>query len=153
MNSSNKLILKPFIVITLLCYFLTGCDEAVHEGENTKSQITAIMQKQEDCWNTGDLECFMEGYWHSDQLVFIGKSGPKYGWDTTLENYQTSYPDRKTMGKLKFDLLKIDVISYQTSFVIGKWTLKREIGDLSGHFTLLWKKIEGQWTIVADHSS
>ena len=41
---------------------------------------------------------------------------------------------------------------YQTGMV-GKWHLKRTIGDLSGHFTLILKLIKGQWMIVSDHSS
>jgi hypothetical protein len=46
------------------------------------------------------------------------------------------------------------LISPGAAVVIGKWSLKREkAGDLSGYFTLLLKKINGQWLIVSDHSS
>jgi len=131
---------------------LSSCDKA-YNPKDDQASIRSIMSKQESCWNDGDLTCFMEGYWRSNDLVFIGSSGPKYGWQTTLENYINSYPDQKTMGKLKFDIIKIDMISPESSFVIGKWHLSREIGNLEGHFTLLWKKINSQWTIVADHSS
>jgi hypothetical protein len=44
-------------------------------------------------------------------------------------------------------------LSDKNYFVVGKWHLQRSIGDIGGHFTLLWRKIKGQWVIVADHSS
>lgn len=115
--------------------------------------IRDVLHQQEVAWNTGDLKGFMQGYWHSDSLLFIGKSGPKYGWQNTLENYIKSYPDITAMGKLSFDILKIEVAGKQSAFVVGKWHLQRSIGDLGGCFTLFWKKIDGKWLIVADHSS
>lgn len=95
----------------------------------------------------------MQGYWKSDSLKFIGKSGITYGWRATLENYKKSYPDTAAMGKLKFDLLEVKRLSVMYFFVIGKWHLARTDGDLKGYFTLLFKKIKGTWVIVADHSS
>jgi hypothetical protein len=38
-------------------------------------------------------------------------------------------------------------------FVVGNWHLKRTIGNLQGIFSLLFKKINGEWFIAADHSS
>jgi hypothetical protein len=57
------------------------------------------------------------------------------------------------MGKLDFDLLEVKRLSALYFFVVGKWRLTRSIGDLKGHFTLLFKKINNKWVIVADHSS
>ena len=95
----------------------------------------------------------MEGYWKSDSLKFIGSKGLNYGWQKTLENYKRSYPDPAAMGRLTFSDVTVELISEDAAFVIGKWHLKRKAGDLSGYYTLLWKKIKGEWVIVADHSS
>ena len=73
-----------------------------------KSAILEIMASQEMSWNKGDLEGFMNGYWLSDSLRFIGKSGITYGWQPTLANYQRSYPDKAAMGKLKFTILRVE---------------------------------------------
>jgi ketosteroid isomerase-like protein len=115
--------------------------------------IQQLLQTQTEAWNKGDIDNFMVGYWNNDSLMFIGKSGLKYGYETTLKNYKKSYPDATAMGQLNFDLLKINILSKDYAFVVGKWHLKRSIGDLDGHFTLLLKKINKQWTVVADHSS
>jgi ketosteroid isomerase-like protein len=116
-------------------------------------QIHQLLSAQTVAWNKGDLEAFMIPYWHSDSLLFIGKSGVKYGWAVTLANYKKGYPDTAAMGKLNFDILETRRLSDSNYFVVGKWHLQRSIGDIGGHFTLLWRKIKGQWVIVADHSS
>lgn len=95
----------------------------------------------------------MEGYWRSDSLMFISKTGITYGYDSTLANYQKRYPDRMAMGTLRFDVLSLEALSDDAYFMVGRWSLARDIGDLSGHFTLLFRHLDGQWRIMKDHSS
>lgn len=117
-------------------------------------EIMQTFQNQQKAWNNGDLEGFMNGYWQSDSLKFIGKNGITFGYEATLERYKKSYPDTATMGKLKFDILSMKQLNKKHIFVIGKWHLKREEKeDLEGYFTLIWKKIDKKWVIIADHSS
>ena len=111
------------------------------------------MDQQTRCWNAGDLKCFMEGYWHSDSLMFISKTGITYGYDSTLARYQRRYPDRAAMGQLRFDVLSLEAVSEDAYFMVGQWSLARSVGDLEGHFTLLFRCIEGKWSIVMDHTS
>ncbi len=115
--------------------------------------ISATLEQQTNAWNKGDLAAFMEPYWHNDSLRFIGKSGITYGWQQTLDNYKKNYPTPEAMGTLDFTIIKLEKLSGQYYSVIGKWHLARTIGDLQGYFTLLWKKINGKWVIVQDHSS
>lgn len=134
-----------------IAYFLVNALLAT--AQNAETTIRAIMQNQEDAWNRGDLTAFMDGYWRSDSLRFIGSRGLTYGWQQTLDNYKKGYPDRASMGTLTFTIISVELLSKKSAFVIGKWRLARQAGDLSGHYTLLWKKIRGQWVVVADHSS
>lgn len=123
-------------------------------AQSAETTIRGIMARQEAAWNQGNLDSFMIGYWPSDSLRFIGSRGLTYGWQATLDNYRKSYPDRDAMGTLKFTILSVEKLSRRSAYVIGKWRLTRgEKGDLSGHYTLLWRKIHGKWVIVADHSS
>jgi hypothetical protein len=85
--------------------------------------------------------------------MFIGKNGITYGYQNTLNNYKKNYSDTAKMGKLKFDILEVKRISGDAYFVVGKWYLKRLIGDVGGHYTLLFRKFKGKWCIVSDHSS
>jgi ketosteroid isomerase-like protein len=122
-------------------------------AQNDRDAILQIMERQQDCWNSGDLECFMEGYWESDSLMFVSSSQVYYGYDQTLNRYRSTYPDRAVMGRLKFEFITLEKMSDTTFFMVGKYHLEREMGDKQGHFTLLWRKINGSWVIVVDHSS
>lgn len=117
------------------------------------TRIKALMEQQTKAWNDGNLEGFMDTYWASDSLMFIGKKGITYGWQATLDNYKKSYPDKTAMGRLSFNLIEFKKLAADVYFVVGKWHLARTIGDLSGHFTIVLRNINGQWKIVADHSS
>ncbi len=134
-------------IITLLVFTAAS---AQSKDEQT---IRTLLEEQRLAWNAGNLETFMDTYWQNDSLMFIGKSGITYGWQNTLNNYKRGYPDTAAMGKLKFDILEVKRLSVMYFFVVGKWHLTRSIGDVGGHFTLLFKKVKNKWVIVADHSS
>jgi ketosteroid isomerase-like protein len=137
--------------LLLLVFVVSSHTTFAQKGE--KGKIRQLLHAQTESWNRGDIEGFMQTYWKSDSLMFIGKSGVTRGWQKTLENYKKGYPDTVAMGKLSFNILSVRQVSGEHCFVVGKWMLKRSIGDLSGHYTLLLQKIKGQWVIVADHSS
>jgi len=120
---------------------------------NDESAIKQSLNEQIEAWNQGNIERFMKTYWENDSLMFIGKGGIKYGWNNTLNNYKRNYPDTVAMGKLSYNILKISRLSPEYFYVVGKWHLQRSIGDLDGHYDLLFRKINGRWVIIADHSS
>jgi ketosteroid isomerase-like protein len=125
----------------------------VSAQSNDKILIIKLLEDQRQAWNRGDLIEYMQGYSKSDSLLFVGKGGPKYGWETTLANYKKSYPDKKAMGLLSFDIKEVRMISADHAFVLGAWHLKRENDYPKGYFTLIVKKIRGEWKVIADHSS
>lgn len=143
-----KKILLFFIIIASSILAKAQLTETLHQ-----EQIKLVMKIQEQNWNMGNIEGFMEGYWQSDSLLFIGSKGPTYGWLKTLTNYKQAYPTKDKMGHLTFGFIKIEMIDNQNAFVAGTWQLDRKEDILKGHFTLLWKKIDGEWKIIADHSS
>ena len=126
--------------------------EAIAQSRD-ETTIRQLLDEQTVAWNRGNIEDFMKGYWKSDSLMFIGKSSITYGWNNTLNNYKKGYPDSTAMGKLAFTIITVKQLSFQYFHVTGKWNLKRSIGDLSGYFTLLFKKIKNAWVIIADHST
>jgi hypothetical protein len=129
------------------------CSIQIFAQSKTEKEIISILKIQDEAWNMGNINGFMETYLKSDSLMFIGKSGVTYGWQNTLNNYKKGYPDTTAMGKLHFTLIDIKKLSRKYYHVVGKWHLTRSIGNLEGHFTLLIQKIKGKWYIIADHSS
>ena len=140
--------MKPYLL--LICLVLSATAGA---QSNDETAIRQLLDKQTAAWNQGDIDRFMDGYWENDSLMFIGKSGVTYGWTNTLNNYKRGYPDTAAMGKLRFELLTVKRLSDEYYFVVGKWFLQRSIGNIGGHYNLLFRKINGKWAIIADHSS
>ena len=132
---------------------LLACQAPQEPDAKAELKIKTVLAEQQHCWNNGDIDCFMRGYWNSDSLRFIGKSGINYGWQATLDNYKRSYPDKATMGKLEFDILSVEPIGAENYLVTGKWKLTRESDTPNGLFTLIWKRFGDEWKIVYDHSS
>jgi len=122
-------------------------------AQRNENAIRQLLSNQTECWNKGDIEGFMQTYWQSDSLLYVGKSGVTYGWHRTLERYKKSYPDRAAMGTLQFTIIKVQQLSSKMYNVVGKWQLTRVSGNVEGHYTLLLRKINGKWLIVQDHSS
>ena len=117
-----------------------------------KAAILSVMKTQEKAWSNNDLEGFMKGYWKNDSLKFYGSRGLTRGWQQTLDNYKKGYPTKADSGTLSFtidDISKIDEGSY---WVMGQYYLKRTVGDANGVFLIIFKKINGEWKIVADMS-
>lgn len=142
--------MKRTLLLVFIAFFTFG---NLFAQEAAQTQIRHLLQQQEISWNNGDLRGFMDGYWKSDSLMFMGKSGITYGWQNTLEKYIKGYPDTAAMGKLHFKLLELKPLSQQVYFVAGKWDLTRTAGNLGGYFSLLFKKIDGEWKIICDHTS
>ena len=137
----------PFTLVLFLFFFVS------FSQNRDRQSILSSLQKQTEAWNRGNIDEFMLGYWENDSLKFIGKSGVTYGYKQTLANYKKNYSDTTKMGKLSFDILYAKELSTEYYFVVGKWFLKRSIGDIGGYFTLLFRKIKGRWMIVVDHTS
>lgn len=115
--------------------------------------IAQLLQKQVAEWNRGNIEGYMHGYWENDSLQFIGSKGPRYGYNVTLQRYKEGYPDTAHMGKLTSTVVRMQRLNRHYYFVTGKWYLERSVGNVGGSYTLLFRKIKGNWVIIADHSS
>jgi ketosteroid isomerase-like protein len=138
-------------ILATACFCLVSLFAMAQASD--EQQIRGILDRQVEAWNRGDLRAFMNGYWESDSLMYIGKGGVTYGYAPTLQSYIRNYGDTARMGKLSFQLLHLQRLAPDVFFVVGKWSLRRSAGDTGGHYTLVWKKINGSWVIVSDHSS
>lgn len=142
-----------FISITLLSASSFSQTKPARPAGGDETEVRNILARQNQAWNRGDIDAFMIGYWENDSLMFVGKSGVTYGYKNTLSNYKKNYPDTTVMGKLTFTVIQLKQLSPVYVHVTGKYYLTRTIGDASGHFTLVFRKIDGKWLIISDHSS
>lgn len=137
--------MKRFILLFIL-FFSAGIFAQ-------EKEIIKVLETQQKAWNEGNLEVFMEGYWKSDSLLFVGSKGPTYGWQPTLDNYKKSYPGKAGMGILSFSDIKVTMLGKNYASVFGRWKLTREKDSPEGVYTLVFRKFKNGWKIISDHSS
>jgi uncharacterized protein (TIGR02246 family) len=118
-----------------------------------RNAINAVLKAQQAAWNRGDVDAFLTGYWQSPELTFSGTNGVSRGWDGVLARYKKNYPNREAMGELDFSDLEFRFLGPDAALVLGKWHLKREMGDIGGVFSLVWQKFPEGWKIIHDHTS
>lgn len=137
-----------------ICLIFISLSYAQAQSSSTKDKeaIKAVMKAQEKAWSANDLEGFMQGYWKNDSLKFYGSSGLTYGWEKTLANYKKGYPTKDHSGTLNFKINDISKIKKNAYWVMGEYYLQRKVGDANGIFMIIFKKIKGEWKIVADMS-
>jgi ketosteroid isomerase-like protein len=135
-----------FLMLVFMISFTAGRAQPVKE-------IEAVLSTQASAWNRGDIEGYMEGYWKSDSLLFTSGGNIQRGWQATLEKYKKAYGTKAKMGALKFSRLEITELSPESAWVFGHWELEREKDHPGGVFTLILRKIAGEWKIIHDHTS
>jgi len=137
----------PMLLLSILVLV-----SSVFAQDDAAKEIRKVMDDQAAAWNRGDIEAFMQGYWNSQKLVFVGSEVTR-GWQPTLDRYKRTYGTREKMGTLTFSDLEITVLSKDAAVVLGSWSLARPTDNPHGKFTLVFRKFKEGWRIVMDHTS
>lgn len=124
---------------------LTPDQQAAEAG-----RILALLEAQDQAWNRGDIEGFMSGYWQSEDLRFASGGDVTRGYAGTLARYKSRYSDRGLMGTLNTTDHEIVLLSPDAAVAHGRWQLIREKDAPGGLYTLILRKIGGEWLIVSD---
>ena len=140
-----------FVIFFLIISTTTISSQNIKEKDSL--QILTVLETQRQAWNNFDIDEFMKGYLKSDKLVFSGSNGPIYGWNFVKDRYLSTYSSNELMGYLDFEINDLFLISKKVALLLGKFNIKRDNENLSGYFTLVFKKIKGNWYIVSDHTS
>src|SRR5229473_4087931 len=110
---------------------------APKQNASAVAQIRSVLRTQQEAWNRGDIDEFMNGYARSASTVFVSEDTIRRGWETVRERYREKYSDRAKMGTLTFSDLEITLLSPDAAVVLGRWSLKRANDQPHGRFTLI----------------
>ena len=150
---SRLMRLKPRIAFVLLYALLAACvpePDSRKDNQQVAEAIRAVMQKQQEAWNRGDIEGFMDGYVRAETTTFVSGDEITRGWQTVLDRYKQRYSSPEKMGTLSFSELDIQPISTSYAIADGRWQLRRAGDAPHGRFTLLFRQTSSGWRIIHD---
>jgi ketosteroid isomerase-like protein len=151
----RSLSLQTRLTLLISCCILvtTFVRAASEQPANSVSEIQSILREQQEAWNRGDIDGFMNGYSRSPSTVFVSGDEVRRGWETVRDRYRQKYSDHEKMGTLTFSDVDITPLSADAAVVLGRWRLKRANDEPHGRFTLVFKRLAEGWRIVHDHTS
>jgi len=151
----NRWVVLGFLLLVLLSLALGARLRARPSDARQADRlaITKLFDEQTVSWNRGDIDTFLQGYWHSPELTFAGGSGIARGYDGVLARYKKNYPDRAAMGSLDLSNIEIRFVGPDAALVLGRWHLQRASGDIGGVTSLVLQKFPEGWRIIHDHTS
>jgi len=126
---------------------------APQQKANAITEIRSVLEAQQDAWNRGDIDGFMNGYARSAATVFISEDTITRGWQTVRDRYRKKYSNRAKIGTLTFSDLEVTLLSSDSAVACGRWRLKRANDQPHGRFTLILRRLPEGWRIVHDHTS
>jgi len=141
------------LALSLVTLVLSACVSAPQPAPNNdqvNSAVRGVLEAQQNAWNRGDIDAFMDGYDRAESTTFVSGDELHQGWQMVLERYKKSYKSREEMGSLSFSELSIKPISADFALADGRWQLTRANDKPHGRFTLLFQRISGNWRIVHD---
>ena len=147
--------LQTRLTLPIICYILMAAFAcaAPEQTSNSVAEIQSLLTAQQDAWNRGDIDAFMNGYARSAPTAFISEDEVRRGWETVRDRYRVKYSDRAKMGTLSFSDTEVTMLSPDAAVVLGRWRLKRANDEPHGRFTLIFKRLPEGWRIVHDHTS
>jgi uncharacterized protein (TIGR02246 family) len=147
--------LQTRLTLPIICNILMAAlvCAASEQPPNSAAEIQSVLTTQQDAWNRGDIDAFMNGYARSASTVFVSEDEVGRGWETVRDRYRVKYSDRAKMGTLSFSEIEVTMLSSDAAVVLGRWKLKRAKDEPHGRFTLIFKRLPEGWRIVHDHTS
>lgn len=147
------------VLFTLLGALLTAPvyaqEDPLHTATRDELDVAKVLVAQEDAWNRGDLQGFVQGYKNSPDTLFITRQISR-GWKGMLQEYKMEYPNKAAMGTLVFSELEVHALDANFAVCVGKYHLERarkEGGNAEGLFSLVFEKTDKGWKIILDHTT
>jgi len=153
LRKASVALIGLFVMMSSMAARLLSSSSHPWSSKADQAVITKILDDQRTAWNRGDIDSFLQAYWHSPELTFSGTGGIARGWDSVLVRYKKTYPDQAAMGQLDFSQLEFRFLGSDAALVLGRWHLAREQGDIGGVFSLVWERFPKGWRIIHDHTS
>jgi uncharacterized protein (TIGR02246 family) len=146
--------MKRPILLGLLALLAVSAPALAQQKDDAEALIEREQQEMLDAWNRNDLDAHLKAYaldatWTTSNGLLHGKEAIKQSLIKGFKRGDDLLGDLE-FGKSEYRRLSADVMMSHGSFRVFNLPSGKEI---KGQSTLLWKRVDGKWLIVHDHSS
>jgi len=118
-----------------------------------EKEIYDQMMKMLDAWNRHDLDAYLDGFLHSDDIVLVVDGETIRGWDLLSKAFHSGYPNREEMGTVFFDRVQVQMLGPDLGFVLIWYSIAFPKKKQFGTDTIIVKKITEGWREMISHTS
>ncbi len=140
--------------MTAAVLILAACTVPDAPPADPTATVQQLLESSADAWNRGDLEGFVGDYARDSGTTFMAGGTVQYGFDWIYGNYSGWWDLGDERDSLRFESVAARALGSDHILATARFVLFR--GDsvtASGPFTLVWRRIEGEWKIIHDHTS
>ena len=138
-------------LIALLAITLPASAE--DDKADVAAAVRSVMAATREAWNRGDLAGYMAGFARSERTRHIFNRDVTVSHSAIEARFRSRYPDPSSMGTISNSDLDISVLAPDAASAFAHWTFERDGKTFAGVFTLIFRRLDGRWVIVHDHST
>ena len=127
--------------------------QKVAGAPDPEKEIYDQMMKMLDAWNRHDLDAYLDGFLHSDDIVLVVDGETIRGWDLLSKAFHSGYPNREEMGTVFFDRVQVQMLGPDLGFVLIWYSIAFPKKKQFGTDTIIVKKIAEGWREMISHTS
>jgi hypothetical protein len=127
--------------------------QKVAGASDPEKEIYDQLMRNADAWNRHNLDEFLDGFLHSDDLVVVVEGETIRGWDLLSKAYRGGYPNPQEMGILTIDRVQVQMLAPDLGFALGSFTLTFPKKKEFGTDTIIMKKVPEGWREMISHTS
>ncbi len=140
--------------VAVLALLLAGCSPGRPPPSDPTGVVEAMLGASADAWNRGDLGSFVSDYADDSTTTFMSRSQVQYGFDWIRNNYAPRFEPGVQRDSLRFESVAARALGSDHLLATARFVLLHaDSVTASGPFTLVLKRVGGEWKIIHDHTS
>jgi uncharacterized protein (TIGR02246 family) len=127
--------------------------QKVAGAPDPEKEIYDQMMKMVDAWNRHDLDAYLDGFLHSDDILMVVEGETVRGWDLLSKALHNGYPTPQEMGTLTIDRMQVQMLEPDLGSVLIWYTMVFPKKKVYGTDTAIVKKVPEGWREMISHTS